>query len=98
MTEERNMSAIEGLEGKVSELETLADSLETVPDEEAVEMLGRAVELLGEINAGIESNLRSVRQEDRAIGEILDNVDFGPFDEALEEIQHRENPSVESER
>lgn len=91
------MSEVEGLEGKVSELETLADSLdESVSDERVVEALGRAVELLGEINAGIEKNLRSAQREDRAVGEILENVDFGPFDEALE-ATNREAPSVESE-
>ena len=87
---------MEGLEGKVSELEALADSLESVPDDRVVATLGRAVELLGEINAGIEKNLRSAQREDRAVGEILDNVDFGPFDEALEAV-NREDPSVESE-
>lgn len=91
------MSDVGRLESKVSELETLTDSLESVPDEKVVETLGRAVELLGEINDGIEENLRSAQQEDRAVGEILENIDFGPFDEALEASQHRES-SGESER
>jgi hypothetical protein len=80
----------EDLEAKVGELEKLTDSLNEVPDEELVETLDEAVELLGEINARIENRLDAAGEESREIGDLLGQVDFGPFDEALEEHEARE--------
>ena len=78
------------LEEKVGELERLADSLGGVPDEKLVGTLNRVVELLREINARIEANLDAGADESREIGEIIDGLDLGPFDEALEEIERAE--------
>ena len=83
------------LEEKVGELERLADSLGGVPDEELVESLNAAVELLGEINAGIEAWLDAAGAESQEIGGILEGVDFGPFDEALKDVERRERTSGE---
>jgi hypothetical protein len=85
----------EELEAKVGELERLTDSLNEVSDEELVETLGEAVELLGEINARIENRLDAAGEESREIGDLLGEVDFGPFDEALEEHEARERTSGE---
>jgi len=79
-----------GLEEKVDELEKLTDSLHDVPEEVLVETLGEAVELLAEINAGIEARLDTAGDESREIGALLGQVDFGPFDEAMEDHEHRE--------
>jgi hypothetical protein len=79
-----------GLEEKVDELEKLTDSLHDVPEEVLVETLGEAVELLAEINAGIEARLDTTGDESREIGALLGQVDFGPFDEAMEDHEHRE--------
>jgi hypothetical protein len=84
------------LDEKVGELERLADSLGGVPDEELVGTLNAAVELLGEINAGIEARLDAAGAESREIGGLLEGVDFGPFDEALEDVERRERASGES--
>jgi len=81
---------IEALEGKVGELEGLADSLDGVPDEELVGTLDRAVQLLREINTGIETELDAADRESREIGEIVEGLDLGPFDEALEELERQE--------
>ncbi len=83
------------LEEKVGELERLADSLGGVPDEELVGSLNAAVELLGEINAGIEAWLDAAGAESQEIGGILEGVDFGPFDEALKDVERRERTSGE---
>ncbi len=83
------------LEEKVGELERLADSLGSVPDEELVGTLNRAVELLREINARIEMELEAAGGESGEIGAILDGLDLGPFDEALEEIERREREAGE---
>lgn len=80
----------EKLEGRVGELEKIADSLGDVPDEELVETLDRAVGLLKEINAGIEAGLEEATHETRELGTLLDGVSFGPFDETLEELEKRE--------
>ena len=85
----------EGLEAKVGELEKLTDSLNEVPDEELVDTLGEAVELLGEINARIENRLDAEGEESREIGDLLGGVDFGPFDEALGEKEARERTTGE---
>ena len=87
---------IEGLEGRVGELERLADSLDGVPDEELVEALDRAVELLREINAGIETELVAADRESRQIGEIVVGLDLWPFDEALEELVRQERDAGET--
>ena len=79
-----------GLEEKVDELEKLTDSLDRVPDEELVETLGEAVELLTEINTSIEKRLAAAGEESREIGDLLGQVDFGSFDEALEDHETRE--------
>ena len=84
---------IGGLEKKVGELERLADTLDSVPDQELVGALGRAVELLREINTGIETELGDADRESREIGEIIDGLDLGPFDEALDELERRERES-----
>jgi hypothetical protein len=87
---------MQGLEEKVGELERLADTLDGVPDEELVGALDRAVELLGEINAGIETELDAADRESRQIGEIVEGLDLGPFDEALEEIERQERNAGET--
>ena len=78
------------LDDKVGELERLADSLSGVPDEELVGTLNAAVELLGEINAGIEARIAAAGAEAQEIGGLLESVDFGPFDEVLEDVESRE--------
>jgi hypothetical protein len=87
---------IVGLEGKVGELERLADSLDGVPDEELVGTLDRTVELLREINTGIETELDAADRESREIGEIVEGLDLRPFDEALEEIERQERNAGET--
>jgi hypothetical protein len=84
-----------GLEAKVDELEKLTDSLDDVPEEELVGALGEAVELLAEINSRIEARLESAGNESREIGALLEQVDFGPFDEAMEDHEHRERTTGE---
>ncbi len=78
------------LEEKVGELERIADTLGGVPDEELVGTLNRAVELLREINARIEANLDAGAEESHELGAIIDGLDTGPFDEALEEFERQE--------
>ena len=85
----------EDLEAKVGELERLTDSLNEVPDEELVDALGDAVELLTDINARIEDRLDVAGEESREIGDLLGGVDFGPFDEALEEDEAKERTTGE---
>jgi hypothetical protein len=89
------MPDLQELDEKVVELERLADSLGGVPDEELVESLNAAVELLREINAGIEAWLDAAGAESQEIGGILEGVDFGPFDEALKDVERRERTSGE---
>jgi hypothetical protein len=89
------MPDLQELDEKVVELERLADSLGGVPDEELVGSLNAAVELLGEINAGIEAWLAAAGAESQEIGGILEGVDFGPFDEALKDVERRERTSGE---
>jgi phosphoglycerate-specific signal transduction histidine kinase len=83
------------LEEKVDELEKLTDSLDDVPEEELVGALGEAVELLAEINAGIEARLDAAGEESREVGTLLGQVDFGPFDEAMEDHEQRERTTGE---
>jgi hypothetical protein len=86
---------LEALEEKVGELERHTDALGSVPDEELVEVLGEAVDLLGEINAGIEAGIAAAGDESNEIGTLLDGLDFGPFDEALGELEQRERTTGE---
>jgi hypothetical protein len=83
------------LEEKVDELEKLTDSLDDVPEEDLVGTLGEAVELLAEINARIEARLDTAGDESREIGALLGQVDFGPFDEAMEDHEYRERTTGE---
>jgi hypothetical protein len=75
------------LEERLSELEKLAEELEGVPDSGVVDILDRAVALLAEVNARVESNLSEVEGEARELGELLEEIDFGPFDAALENLE-----------
>jgi hypothetical protein len=90
MKDHRETPDLRELEEKVGELERLADSLDDVPDEELVGALNRAVQLLREINAGIEMGLDAAGDESRQIGAIVDGLDLGPFDEALGEFERQE--------
>ncbi len=83
------------LEEKVGELERLADALAEVPDEELVGTLDRAVELLKEINTHIEAELDAAEDESREVGEIVEGLDLGPFDEAIAEIERQERDAGE---
>ena len=85
----------EDLETKVGKLERLTDSLNEVPDDELVDALGEAVELLTDINTRIEKRLDAEGEESREVGDLLGVVDFGPFDEALEEQEARERTTGE---
>lgn len=87
------MPDLEELEGRISELENLADGLGDVPDEELVGTLGRAIELLGEVNAGIEDGISSLGEESQEVGGLLDRMDFGAFDAALRELEEQERGS-----
>jgi hypothetical protein len=84
-----------GLEEKVDELEKLTDSLDDIPEDELIGTLGKAVELLAEINARIEARLDTAGDESREIGALLGQVDFGPFDEAMEDHEYRERTTGE---
>jgi hypothetical protein len=86
---------LEVLEEKVGELERLTDALGSVPDEELVEVLNEAVDLLREINTGIEARIAGAGDESNEIGTLLDGLDFGPFDEALGELEQRERTTGE---
>jgi hypothetical protein len=91
----RQQDDLGGLEEKVGELEKLTDSLDDVPEEELVGALNEAVELLAEINSDIEGRLDTAGDESREIGDLLGQVDFGPFDEAMEDYEHRERTTGE---
>jgi hypothetical protein len=93
MEERKATPDIEALGKKVGELERLADTLDGVPDEELVGVLGRAVELLREINTGIETELDDADRESQEIGELIEGLDLGPFDEALDELERQERDS-----
>jgi hypothetical protein len=84
------------LEVKLGELERLAGTLGDVPDDELVGTLNRAVELLREINAGIEMGLDAAGEESRGIGALVEGLDLGPFDEALEELERQERDAGET--
>jgi hypothetical protein len=91
----RERDDLGALEAKVGELEKLTDSLDDVPDEDLVGTLNEAVELLAEINTRIESRLDAAGEEAREIGDLLGRVDFGPFDEALEDYEVKERSTGE---
>lgn len=95
MENSRKTPDLEELEARIVELENIADDLGNVPDEELTERLGRAVELLKEVNAGIEAGMTSLGEESREIGGLLDRVDFGAFDAALEELEEQEKGADE---
>lgn len=95
MNERRETPGLEGIEERIGELERIADTLDSVPEDEVVEVLDRAVSLLGEINAGMEAALRSAGEEERRIEDILDRVDLGPFDRMMVELEGREENSGE---
>jgi hypothetical protein len=78
------------IENQVGELERLTDALAEAPDSEVVPTLSRAVELLREINAGIEAGLSSAREDSREVEALLDRVNLGAFDEAMGEFEERE--------
>ena len=80
------------LEERLAELEKLVEELEGVPDPEVVGVLDRAVALLEEVNAGIEAGLLSAESKARELGDLLERVDFGPFDAALENLEDPSSP------
>jgi hypothetical protein len=80
-------SDIGRLEERLAELEKLAEELESVPDSGVVDVLDRAVALLAEVNAGIEAGLLEAAGEARELSDLLEKVDFGPFDAALEDLE-----------
>ena len=81
---------MEELKVRVDELERLAGSLGDVPDEDLADALADAVRVLGEINARIEARVEAAGEESREADSLLSGVDFGPFDEALEDLERRE--------
>jgi hypothetical protein len=92
--EEKNRK-MEELGARVDELERLAGSLGDVPDGELADTLAEAVRVLGEINARIEARVEAAGEETREADSLLSGVDFGPFDEALEELERREGGTGE---
>ena len=83
---------MEHLEERLAELEKLVEELEDVSESEVVGFLDRAVALLEEVNAGIEAGLLSVEGEARELGDLLERVDFGPFDAALRNLEGPSDP------
>ena len=77
---------VKRLEERLAKLEQLVEELEGVPDAEVLGVLDRAVALLAEVNAGIEAGLLRAEDEARELGDLLESVDFGPFDAALEDL------------
>ena len=75
------------LEERLKELEKLAEELEGVPDSGVVNVLDRAVMILVEVNTRIEAGLVEAEDEVRKLDELLEKVDFGPFDAALEDLE-----------
>jgi hypothetical protein len=87
---EEKSREMEELKVRVDELERLAGSLGDVPDEDLADALADAVRVLGEINARIEARVEAAGEESREADSLLSGVDFGPFDEALEDLERRE--------
>ncbi len=86
---------MEELGAKVDELERLAGTLDDVPDEDLADTLAEAVRVLGELNARIEARVDAAGEESREADSLLSGVDFGPFDEALEDLERRERSAGE---
>ncbi len=86
---------MEELGAKVDELERLAGTLGDVPDEDLAEALAEAVRVLGEINARIEARIEASDGEVGEADSLLSGADFGPFDEALEDLERRERANGE---
>ena len=84
---------MDDLEERVAELERLSEELGRVPDGELSGLLERAVELVDEVNAGIESHISGASTESGEVEGLLDRVDFGKFDAALEDLE-RESPGA----
>lgn len=87
---------IERLEKRLAELEKLAEDLESVPDPRVVDVLDRAVALLAEVNADLEAGLLKAEGQTRMLGDLLQKVDFGPFDAALEDLEQPSDGPSES--
>jgi hypothetical protein len=92
---EEKSREMEELGAKVDELERLAGTLGDVPDEDLADALAEAVRVLGEINARIEARVEAAGEESREADSLLSGVDFGPFDEALEDLERRERGAGE---
>lgn len=84
------------LEEKVGELERLAEDLGNVPDEELVATLDRAVELLKEVNTGIENGMKSFGEEARELEGLLEPLDFEEFDSELEKLERKSREADEA--
>ena len=89
-------TGIRRLEERLAELEKLVEELENVPDSRVVDVLDRAVALLAEINAGIDAGLSRAEGETQMLGDLLQKVDFGPFDAALEDLERSSGEPGES--
>lgn len=89
---DKSRASSDGLEERVAELERLSEELGRTPDGELSGLLERAVGLMDEINAGIEARISEAQAESGGAEGLLDRVDFGPFDAALEGLE-RESPS-----
>jgi phosphoglycerate-specific signal transduction histidine kinase len=75
------------LEEQLSKLEKLAEELESVPDSGVVDILDQALVLLAEVNTRVEAGLASTESEVRELGDLLEKIDFGPFDAVLENLE-----------
>lgn len=75
------------VEEKLARLEKLAESLETVPDGSIPDVLEEATALLAEVNARIARGIEASEREARELGDLIREVDFGPFDKALEDME-----------
>lgn len=89
MDRDREERRTEDLEEKVSRLERLAGRLEEAPAEEVSGILDHALSLLEEVGSGIEERLGELERNEREVGRVLEEVDFGPLDEALRELERR---------
>lgn len=90
MEDRREKPEVGTLEEKVGELERIADSLGSVPDEELAGTLDEAVRLLGEINTRLEAGIGAAEEGSREAGALLEGIDFGLFDETLETLERQE--------
>jgi len=87
MNGERGTDNIERLEERVAELEKIVEELEGVSDSGIAGALDRAVALLEEINARLEGRLLEAEGEARELDDLLEEMDFGPFDAALRDLE-----------